>query len=157
VSDVSESVRRQVERYLADHNVMTLATAGPRGPWAAAVFYASDGLLLHFVSAPGSRHGEDLARSPRAAAAVHEDYRAWEDVKGVQLEGTVTEVGPAELPRVRALYAGKFPMAGGPDTPPVLAAALAKVRWYVLSPDAVFFVDNAAGFGHRTRVENFRL
>ena len=31
-----------VADYLGGHHVMTLATCGPEGPWAAAVFYASD-------------------------------------------------------------------------------------------------------------------
>ena len=33
------SLQPEVAAYLADHHVMTLATHGPDGPWAAAVFY----------------------------------------------------------------------------------------------------------------------
>ena len=34
-------MREKALAYLAAHNVMTLATTGPEGPCAAAVFYAS--------------------------------------------------------------------------------------------------------------------
>ncbi len=58
---MSDELRTQVIEYLDRHNVMTLATVGPQGPWAAAVFYVHDldvrgGLRLHFLSAPTSRH-----------------------------------------------------------------------------------------------------
>ena len=61
--------------YLAGHNVMTLATHGPEGPWAAAVFYVSDGFDLYFISSPGSRHSRNVAAQAAAAATVQEDYR----------------------------------------------------------------------------------
>jgi uncharacterized protein len=150
---VDEALRRKVLAYLERHSVMTLATAGPRGPWAAAVFYVNDGLRLFFVSSPRSRHGEDLAASARAAATIHEDYRDWPEIQGVQLEGAVSEVEPADLPRVRALYGAKFPVVGRvAEMPPAIAAALARIRWYALAPDALHFVDNASGFGQRARL-----
>ena len=40
---------QQAAAYLAGHHVMTLATQGADGPWAAAVFYASDGASLIFL------------------------------------------------------------------------------------------------------------
>ncbi|APR05899.1 hypothetical protein [Thauera chlorobenzoica] len=35
--------------YLQRHHVMTLATHGAGGPWAAAVFYVNDGADLYFL------------------------------------------------------------------------------------------------------------
>lgn len=75
--------------YLAGHNVMTLATHGPMGLWAAAVFYVNDGWQLYFLSAGHTRHATNLAASPRVAATIQEDYADWEAIKGIQLEGTV--------------------------------------------------------------------
>lgn len=45
-SDLPESF----SSYLEQHRVMTLATCGPDGPWAAAVFYVSVGSTLYFLS-----------------------------------------------------------------------------------------------------------
>lgn len=139
--------------YLAAHRVMTLATCGEAGPWAAGVFYVNDGFDLYFVSSPASRHSRDIAASAGAAATVHEDYAGWQEIKGVQLEGKVVEVAAAEEPRVRELYGRKFPLVGDPATAPAaIAAAFAKVRWYKLAATRVYFVDNSAGFGHRDQV-----
>jgi uncharacterized protein YhbP (UPF0306 family) len=150
---MDEALRSRVLEYLGRHHVLTLATAGPDGPWAAAVFYVHDGLRLYFLSSPTSRHAQHLAASPRAAGAIHEDHDDWPGIKGVQLEGRVTPVGEREVPAVRALYGAKFPVVGKiAEAPPAIVAALAKVRWYALTPDAVYFIDNAAGFGRRARL-----
>jgi uncharacterized protein YhbP (UPF0306 family) len=150
---VDEALRRKVLEYLAGHNVVTLSTTGPAGPWAAAVFYVNDGLRLYFLSSPRSRHAQDLAADPRVAAAVHEDYRDWPDIKGIQLEGRVAPVPESEIERVRALYGAKFPVVkDAPEAPPEIAAALAGVRWYALTPEALHFIDNSAGFGKRQQL-----
>lgn len=150
---MEDALGETVLAYLAAHNVMTLATAGAAGPWAAAVFYVNDGLRLYFLSSPRSRHCQDLAAGPRAAAAIHEDYRDWPAIRGVQLEGRVAPVADAELERVRALYAAKFPVVANiGEAPPAVAAAFANVRWYALTPEALHFIDNSAGFGQRKRL-----
>jgi uncharacterized protein len=139
--------------YLAGHRVMSLATHGFDGPWAAAVFYANDGFDLYFVSSPTSRHSRNLAAHAAVAATVHEDYLEWREIKGIQLEGTVEQVAAAEEARVRELYARKFPLAANPaSAPPAIVAAFAKVRWYRLVALRAYFVDNSAGFGHRDQV-----
>ena len=66
---------------------MTLATSAGDLPWAATVFYASDGLRLYFFSAPESRHCQNLAANGRVAVTVQEDYQDWRKIKGIQLEG----------------------------------------------------------------------
>jgi hypothetical protein len=43
---VNTSPRDDALSYLEAHNVATLATNGPEGPWAAAVFYANTGFTL---------------------------------------------------------------------------------------------------------------
>lgn len=149
--DVSQDeLRQRVRRYLEAHSVLTLATAGPQGPWAAAVFYAGDEHGLVFLSSPSTRHASELARQPRVAATVQDDTADWAAIKGVQLEGTATELQSDERDEAQRLYARKFPLvAGGPGAPAAIAQALAKVRWYRLRPERLFFVDNSLGFGHR--------
>src|ERR671930_2620721 len=101
---VDDALRSQVLDYLEHHQVMTLATVGPEGPWAAAVFYVHRGLTLYFLSSPGSRHGRNLSADPRAAATIQEDYRDWPDIKGIQLEGRAVAVDAEDVANVRALY-----------------------------------------------------
>jgi len=144
--------RDDVLDYLANHYVMTLATTGPEGPWAAAVFYVNYGFYLTFLSSPRSRHAGDLVADPRGAAAIHEDYHDWTEIKGVQLEGQVRMLSGA--PRAEALtrYAEKFPVVRPDQAPASIQSALERVDWYELAPDRCFFVDNTQGFGHRDEI-----
>lgn len=147
---MSEALREEVLRQLADHHVMTLATAGADGLWAAAVFYANDGTDLYFLSSPASRHGIHLAEHGAVAATIQRDYADWPAIKGIQMEGEVALLGGAEETYAREVYARKFPLVGAlARAPAVIVKALAKVRWYRLRPRRLFYIDNGKGFGHR--------
>jgi len=147
------ALRQQVADYLAAHHVMTLATQGPDGPWASAVFYAHEGTSLIFLSAPATRHCRNLALDARCAATIQEDYSDWAQIKGIQLEGRVVELEGDEEKRAQALYGEKFPVVGPlAKLPPAIVKALAKVRWYRLVPERFHFIDNSKGFGHRDEI-----
>jgi len=135
---------------VAAHHVMTLATNGPLGLWAAAVFYAHDGFRFVFLSAGHTRHARNMAASPQVAATIQEDYADWAAIKGIQLEGTVRPLAGQERDMVIALYAKKFSFLTQPVS--VVEAALARVNWYCLSPSRLYFVDNGRGFGHRDEI-----
>src|SRR5579884_3610471 len=67
------TLRDRVLAYLRHHNTLTLATWGPDGPWAAALFYVNDGFDLFWLSDPAARHSRNIAQSPRVAVAPHEE------------------------------------------------------------------------------------
>ena len=137
--------------YLQQRQVMTLATTGPEGVWAAAVFYVNRGFDLFFLSAGHTRHGRNLALSSRAAAAIHKDDVAWTAVQGIQLEGDVQLLQGEERQTAVTLYRQKFTFLT--QSPPVIQTALAQVNWYRLRPDRLYFVDNSKGFGHRDEID----
>jgi uncharacterized protein YhbP (UPF0306 family) len=133
---------------------MTLATHGAEGPWASAVFYASEGASLIFLSAATTRHCRNLALDARCAATIQEDYREWSQIKGIQLEGRVVELQGEEERRARHLYGEKFPIVGAvADVSPAIVKALARVRWFRLLPEHLHFIDNSRGFGHRDEID----
>lgn len=139
--------------YLTGHNVMTLATQGAGGPWAAAVFYANDGHSLIFLSSPNTRHCRNLIQDARCAATIQEDYSNWAQIKGIQLEGRVTELQGAEENRAQQLYGKKFPIASPlGKVPSAIVKALARVSWFRLIPEHFYFIDNSKGFGHRDEI-----
>ncbi|WP_220635248.1 pyridoxamine 5'-phosphate oxidase family protein [Georgfuchsia toluolica] len=76
---------------MSQHHVMTLATSAA-GPWAAAVFFVNDGFGLYFLSAATTRHRMNLAACPRAVDTIQEDCKDWQQIRGVQLEGPVSEL-----------------------------------------------------------------
>lgn len=150
---MAEELKEQIRRYLQAHNTMTLATCSGNVPWAATVFYASDDLSLYFFSAPESRHCENLALNPRVAVTIQEDYRDWRQIKGIQLGGTVALVDSAlEKAKALAVYALKYPDVIKLFTDPasgMFHRAFLKVKFYRVTPEQVFFIDNAQGFGKR--------
>lgn len=150
---MTDALRRRVLDYLREHRVMTLATRGDAGPWAAAVFYVNDGFTLYCLSRPATRHCTELARHPRVAATIQEDYSDWPQIRGVQLEGLACELDGDEASHARRLYGEKFPIVGRlAQAPAAIVDAFAKIRWYRVSPDRLYFVDNSLGFGHRDEV-----
>lgn len=139
--------------YLRGHNVMTLATSGPKGLWAAAVFYVNDDLVLYFLSSPRSRHGVNIAANPRIAATIQEDYAAWPEIKGIQLEGTVRKLEGLEQAAAIARYGAKFPLVANlAQAPREIATAFSKISWYRITPELFYFIDNSRGFGHRDSI-----
>ena len=143
-----------VAAYLREHHVMTLATQGADGPWAAAVFYAHEGAGLVFLSAPTTRHARNLAADARCAATIHDDVDDWQAVRGVQLEGVVRRLAGDDARAAQRLYGGKFPLVADLGRAPLaIAEAFARIRWYRLDAARVHLIDNRRGFGHRESFE----
>lgn len=136
--------------YLASHQVMTLATTGPQGIWAAAVFYVNDGFDLFFLSAGHTRHAQNLTAVPHIAATIQEDYRDWQQIQGIQLEGKATLLTDVSRETAIGRYFQKYPFLAQADES--MQAALAKINWYVLRPERLFFIDNRLGLGHRDEI-----
>jgi uncharacterized protein YhbP (UPF0306 family) len=147
----SDEIRRQTLAYLEGHTVMTLATVGPEGLWAAAVFYVNDNFDLIFLSAGHTRHGQNLAANPQAAATIQENYEDWPQIQGIQLAGSIRLLSDEPQKAAISLYMEKYPFIKSAG--PMVRAALQKVNWYRLQPQQLYFIDNSKGFGHRDRVE----
>lgn len=148
---MSEGARERALSYLAEHQVMTLATTGDEGVWAAAVFYVNNGFDLIYLSAPHTRHARNTAVHPRVAATIQEDYVDWGEIKGIQCEGEAAALSGAARKRAIALYREKFSFLT--RIPLSIQEALQHVNWYRLRPDRLYFVDNSRGFGHRDEIK----
>lgn len=150
---MNSSLGEKTLAYLANHNVMTLATSGPEGLWAAAVFYVNKGFTLYFLSAPTTRHSQNIAAYPEIAATIQEDYKDWPDIKGIQLEGKAERIKGAEQAAAIARYGQKFPIVGNlAKAPAEIAKAMSKIAWYKVVPERLYFIDNSLGLGHRDEV-----
>jgi uncharacterized protein YhbP (UPF0306 family) len=148
-----DELKQQFLEYLHGHNTMTLATCAGGIPWAATVFYANDHLNLYFFSAPDSRHCQNLAANARVAVTIQEDYKDWRQIKGVQLEGRVELVDSVvEKAKAMAVYGVKYRDVVKFFTDPssgIFYKAFLKVKFYKVTPEKVFFIDNTQGFGKR--------
>lgn len=139
--------------YLRHHHVMTLATQGTEGPWAAAVFYVNDSADLYFLSAPTARHARNIETDSRVAATVNEDYSNWQEIQGIQLEGEAVRLNVPDSVRAAALFAKKFAFTVPDRMDGAIAAAMNKVAWYRLRPSKLYFIDNSRGLGFREQFE----
>lgn len=150
---MSEALKQQIHSYMETHNTMTLGTCQGDIPWAATVFYASEGFRFYFFSAPDSRHCQNLTANPRVAVTIQEDYHDWRQIKGIQLEGKVVAVDSLiEKGKALAVYARKYPEVIKIFTDPSSGAfyrAFLKVKFYCVVPDRIFYIDNEQGFGKR--------
>ncbi|MFZ0546431.1 MAG: pyridoxamine 5'-phosphate oxidase family protein [Candidatus Promineifilaceae bacterium] len=146
-----ETPRQLALQYLVEHQVVTLATYGEQGVWAAAVFYASQEFDLYFLSAGHTRHAQNLAVNAHIAATIQEDYKDWPAIQGIQLEGDVRLLEGAEREAAVSLYCARYPFIAQAE--PQIQQALTKVNWYCLSPDKLYFIDNRKGLGHRDEIQ----
>jgi len=150
---MSAALYERVQQVLREHHVMTLATRDGDAVWAAALFYAHDGLDLHFLSKPGSRHASELAREPRSAVTIQRDYDDWPRIVGIQAEGLVVQLQDDELAHAREVYRRKFPLDRLGAASAAIAEALTRVQWYRFRPRRLFLIDNSLGFGHRDELD----
>ena len=154
-----EELEGIVIRYMDSYSAMTLACSVDDKPWAAAVYYARQGLDLVFFSSPTSRHSVIFSQNTRAAAAIHGDYRGWKEIKGLQMEGHIHAVTTAQG-RARAIstYLKRHPFVSEFLSDPLaigagVAKKMSKVELYFFRPDTILYLDNEAGFGTRWKLE----
>ena len=147
----ADDTRRRALSYLNKHHVLTLATSGLQGIWAAAVFYVNSDLNLYFLSGATTRHARNLESNPRAAGTIHEDYFDWRQIKGIQLEGTTSILSGLQKEQAMKSFLKKYAYLDATDGP--ISAALAEVNWYCLEPERLYFIDNSQGFGHRDEID----
>src|SRR5690606_9597726 len=93
---------------------------------------------------------QNIAANPQVAATIQEDYADWQDIKGIQLEGRVSELLGEEREAAVARYKARYPFVA--TAGPEMAAALARVSWYRLRPERLYFIDNSKGLGHRDEI-----
>ncbi len=139
-----------VRDLLANRSTLTLACIDKNGPWAADVYFVRVGTALYFYSSKESRHARAFKDDPRAAGTIHTDARGWRDIRGLQLEGAVTEVeSKAEKGRAIAAYFLKFPFAVQVFGRKGFSE---KVRIYRFTPARVLLVENSEKFGERVEI-----
>lgn len=151
-----EALRATVDAYLAERHALSLATIGPGGPWAASLYFVHDETFrLYFVSAPHTRHIQQLGDEARVAATINEDYADWREIRGVQLAGTCAllqdEVArQAALARYVAKFAFLQQILARPDHPDrKLGELLLAAGVYCISPTRLLYLDNRRGFSQR--------
>jgi uncharacterized protein YhbP (UPF0306 family) len=142
-------LKDSLDEYLA-LTTMTLATVSVDGePHAAAVYFAADEAInLYYFSDAGSQHALDAGQDPRAAAAVHAEVGEWQEIRGLQIRGSIRVVeSKQEWQAAWRVYREKFPFVDG------LEEVIAASKLYVFTPIWIRLVDNRQGFGYKQEWE----
>jgi uncharacterized protein YhbP (UPF0306 family) len=142
-------MRRDVFELVAAQSTLSLATCDRDGtPRVAPLFYfADEELRCYWFSSGRSAHSKNVKREPRAAVTIYAATDRWQEIRGVQMRGTVRAVADRTLRReVAARYVKRFRLGK------TFAAAMAGSRLYGFEPSWIRYLDNTRGFGYRCTV-----
>ncbi len=143
---------------IAKCRTLCLATVHDDGPWAAPVYYVTGPSGFCFFSNPDSRHIKEALASNRAAGSIYGESDSWENLRGLQMAGTVTTVRTgARAAAILTAYLARFPfvknMAGvGGRMSPADFFRLFRVKLYKFRPETILYMDNNIAFGFRQPV-----
>ena len=98
--------------YLNSHSLLFLATASGGSVHVAPMFYATEGKSIFFSAPDQSQTAANLKSNSAAAVAVADNPKDWGSARGLQIEGTVTELEGDDEAKAGALFQAKFPHLG---------------------------------------------
>ena len=141
---------------LEENRIMTLATFGEDGPWAAPVIYAwethSATIALYFMSRLSTRHVRHFIDAPRVAAAIHPNETR--PLRGLQAEGRVEMLRGKEALRVIRMYLRRFPPARRRFSIRSVLEESIDLRFFRFLPDRIFVLsEEHFGWGNRHLLE----
>ena len=137
-------IMKEISEFIEKHNTLTLATVKNHDVCAAALFYVSvdNGSSLIFVSNPKSEHIKNLDYSQRCAATIQENNLDWENIKGIQIKGSIEIADDKYWEN----YLTTFEYISKSET---LSKAMKKVKLYKFDIDWARLIDNSKGFGNK--------
>ncbi|MGF7185169.1 uncharacterized protein YhbP (UPF0306 family) [Desulfitispora alkaliphila] len=147
-----DTLKSDVLALVANQNEMTLATISEKNlPQAATVFYVNRNFEFFFFSSSRSRHAKNIDRSPWAAATISNGCNCWTDIKGVQMEGKVTQIHSSiEKGKVVNMFSSKFPFIKGfIKEKGKMLSIIKESNIYLFKVDVLYYTDNKYGFGQR--------
>jgi hypothetical protein len=86
----------EIDEFLAAEHTCRVATIGPDGPHATALWFGWDGTCLWLYSIIRAQRWADLQKDPRISVLVDAGHH-YQELHGVEISGTVEVVG--EVPR----------------------------------------------------------
>ena len=136
----------QVRALLRSQTTLVLATTGadslPRS--TPLFFFADDGLRLYWFSSSSSLHSRNCARNPEASIAISNHARRWQQIQGVQMQGSVSLVAERSLRNtVARAYSARFQLGN------LFAFTIRRSSLYCFTPSWVRYLDNSRRFGYK--------
>ncbi len=147
---MSSNELQTIRVFLESQSTLALATVdGSGNAQIAPLFYVSDEALnLYWLSSPTSRHSVNLIVNEHVAAAIYPAVWAWNEIRGLQIEGTASVIRDEDArENILARYRLKF------ELPPAFDTQIAVSTLYRLSPKWIRWLDNGVRFGYKAEVD----
>lgn len=131
------NVDKKIERFIAKHHVLTLATATTQGePYCCNCFYAYDASSATFIftTDAATHHGQMMLANNRVAISIVLETRTVGKVQGLQITGRALPAKDGD----RMAYIKAFPYA-----------AVADLSLWRVEADMMKLTDNTLGFGKK--------
>lgn len=153
-----QELKEMAEDLIKAQSTMTLATARKNIPWSTPVYYVYLKYCFYFFSDPASRHIQESLASHQASSAIFAHASTWQEIRGVQISGSVEDISPGleAIEAVRA-YLKKFTFAKdffSPGQALDLSAFTSRfrVKLYRFKPYLIYYMDNSIRFGFREKI-----
>jgi nitroimidazol reductase NimA-like FMN-containing flavoprotein (pyridoxamine 5'-phosphate oxidase superfamily) len=139
---------------LARNRYVVLATADEDGsPWATPVWFAPDGLdRILWVSWPGSRHSQLIARRPQVALTVFDSSRPSEEAAAFYAVARAAQCPEADLDAAVAHYSRRSQEQGLPAFRREEVTEPARLRLYVADITEAWVLDQDSPVDERAPV-----
>lgn len=140
---------------------MTIGTSDNLQAWTAPVYYIYIDNYFYFFSKKSSRHIRESQKNANASASIHANPQEWQDIKGIQMEGAISETdskGGQDLAAFKQ-YVTRFPFVKELANIPFPSWSLdyfsdqLKVRWYKFVPEKIVYLDNSINFGFKIQLQ----
>lgn len=143
-----KDLKDKINKYLADHYYLNLATVSPEGkPMAHTMAYVSEDAIIYLATKKDTRKVQNIMHNPSVAYTVDEDDPDWFEMKALQVEGKASIItDETELREVGEIMVAKFPIVA--DMPPDPDIIMIKIE-----PEIVYYLDYSIEFGYRERID----
>ena len=133
-------IPQQIERFVRQHRVLTLATCVAEEPWCAHCFYVymPEHQSFFFASDSSTKHIEQACHNLYVAAGIALESRWVGRLRGLQMQGFVVPPAPELQQEARRAYVHRFPVA-----------RLMQPTLWQFSPVRMKYTDNRLGFGKK--------
>ena len=150
---MEQALRKSITGYLDAHRHGTLATVNENGgPYASVVSYVNSGLAIYFMTDPSSQKAKNIEYCPSVAFAVTEDYLDWDEIKAVQLVGTVEWIkDESELKQAQKMFGDKFPQVH--KSLNGYGVTIDVIPFLRINPKTINFLDYSKGFNRWESLE----
>jgi uncharacterized protein YhbP (UPF0306 family) len=137
---IINSMDNRIEKFISNHQTLTLATVENGQPYCCSLFYAFDSeeCRFYFMSSADTRHIVEAIKNPKIAGTIVKEINSIAHLQGLQFIGRIIAEENSSNKKAEKNYLSKFPFAK------IFASNL-----WVIDIDYIKMTDNTLGFGKK--------